>query len=81
LAGGDLALAIALDCVAGCAAMACAKCAVGENLFRLPCGGEFPFSKLSMKSVLVARGELGKLSCQKVFEGVFVWGSGIVANV
>jgi hypothetical protein len=66
-AGWDLALAIALVSRWVCAAMACAKCAVGENLFRLPCSGEFPFSKLSMKCVHVARDEMGKLSCQKVF--------------
>jgi len=40
VAGGDLALAIALVCAAARAAMACAKCAVGETLCRLQCGGE-----------------------------------------
>jgi hypothetical protein len=65
-AGGDLALAIALVSRWACAAMACAKCAVGENLFRLPCGGEFPFSKSSMKCVLVTHDDMGKLSCQKI---------------
>jgi hypothetical protein len=33
---GDLALAIALVRGLECAAMACAKCAVGENLSKLP---------------------------------------------
>jgi hypothetical protein len=35
----------------------------------------------SMKSVLVTRDELGKLNSQKVFLGIAVGWSGIVANV
>jgi hypothetical protein len=59
--------------------MASAK-SVGENLFRLPCGGNSLFLKSSMKSVLVTRVVMGKLSCQKLILGVSVWWSGIVAN-
>jgi tetrahydromethanopterin S-methyltransferase subunit D len=47
-----LALAIALDVGGLCAAMACAK-GVGENVSRLPCGGEVGSLLYNMSAVSV----------------------------
>ncbi len=68
-----------------------AHCTCGNGMCQM-CGGvrifsgcravgNFPFLKSSMKSVMVTPDEIGKLKCQKVFEGVAVGWSGIVANV
>lgn len=50
---GNLALAIALVSQWVCAAMACAKCAVGENLSKLPARGHSKLLALSSNVILL----------------------------